>query len=262
MDYSSKINKSGELEFPRIPGMSQDQAARYVMMREALQESPDSQTAEFYRAECERLESSPGFSAPHVSASETAEPTRTPGKGGNSATGQGRPSNVMSDAQYKFIASLAESRDVGMPAAEYMAKIDNARVAMSKRAASQLIDTLKNSPWRKRETVAPKATPGKPATPTVSEGMYLRDGKIFKVQRAVHGSGNLYAKELHGSKSEGFHFEYARGAIRTLTPEHRMTLDQAKEFGALYGTCCKCARTLTDESSIAAGIGPICAEKF
>lgn len=37
-----------------------------------------------------------------------------------------------------------------------------------------------------------------------------------------------------------------------------ITLDEAKEFGALYGTCCVCARTLTNEESISQGIGPVC----
>lgn len=29
----------------------------------------------------------------------------------------------------------------------------------------------------------------------------------------------------------------------------------------LYGVCCRCGRTLTDENSISEGIGPICATK-
>lgn len=55
---------------------------------------------------------------------------------------------------------------------------------------------------------------------------------------------------------------YAGGMIRKLNSSHRMTLEQAKEYGALYGVCCRCAAPLTDEKSIAAGIGPVCATKF
>ena len=105
------------------------------------------------------------------------------------------------------------------------------------------------------------------------------DGRIFKVQRAVNGSGNLYAKELlteavgHCGGCEACdgedlcltydaRFEYAAGAMRLLSAETAMSLEQAKTYGALYGTCCACGRTLTDEASIAAGIGPVCAEKF
>jgi hypothetical protein len=81
--------------------------------------------------------------------------------------------------------------------------------------------------------------------------------RIFKVQRAVNGSGRLYAKELLDGS-----FEYLPGGITTVgRTARKMTLDEAKAFGKLYGTCCKCGRTLTDEGSIAAGIGPVCAGK-
>ncbi len=90
-----------------------------------------------------------------------------------------------------------------------------------------------------------------------TEGMYRMNGRIFKVQRAIHGSGHLYAKELTENG-----FEFASGMVRHLNSTHKMTLAQAKEYGALYGTCCACGIALTDERSIAAGIGPICATKF
>lgn len=110
-------------------------------------------------------------------------------------------------------------------------------------------------------------------------GMYRLDGVVYKVQLAVHGSGHPYAKSLvelnecavcgdqyddeHFSLTEHefkptFKFQYHAGAIRKLRPEHRMTLEEAKEFGKLYGTCCVCGRTLTNETSIEEGIGPVC----
>lgn len=42
----------------------------------------------------------------------------------------------------------------------------------------------------------------------------------------------------------------------------RLTLEQAQEFGRLYGVCGICGATLTDETSIAAGIGPVCAGRL
>lgn len=39
-------------------------------------------------------------------------------------------------------------------------------------------------------------------------------------------------------------------------------LNAAIAYGKRYGKCSVCARTLTDEASIARGIGPICAERF
>lgn len=93
-------------------------------------------------------------------------------------------------------------------------------------------------------------------------GMYKLGDTIYKVQKAVHGSGHLYAKKLVVCTDGSVTFEYAPGALRSLCAEDRMSLEDAKAFGALYGTCCVCGRTLTDEGSIEAGIGPICAGRL
>jgi hypothetical protein len=103
-----------------------------------------------------------------------------------------------------------------------------------------------------------------PRVKVTQDGMYRHpDGTIYKVQKAVHGSGHLYAKRLvvpDDPAMDGF-FEMARGDIMRLTPEMRMGLEQAQAFGSLYGVCCACGRTLTDEGSIAEGIGPVCRTK-
>ncbi len=39
-------------------------------------------------------------------------------------------------------------------------------------------------------------------------------------------------------------------------------LNAAKAFGKAWGKCCVCSRTLTNDESIAGGIGPVCASKF
>lgn len=126
------------------------------------------------------------------------------------------------------------------------------------------------------------------ARSTVAEdGMYRNPetGEIFKVQWN-RGSGDgrrLYAKQLivilggpdtafyelariplTGEKIDvwGSEFRYAPGAIKTLRPEWRLTMDEAKQFGALYGTCIRCGRTLTLEESIERAMGRICASKI
>ena len=105
---------------------------------------------------------------------------------------------------------------------------------------------------------APRAPPV-----ALEDGIYLDGEKVYKVQTSRE-SGNQYAKllTLAGTDETGARFEYARGAIRNLTPEHRMTLKQARELGARYGVCVNCGATLTDPESIAAGIGPVCATHF
>lgn len=116
-------------------------------------------------------------------------------------------------------------------------------------------------------------------------GMYLKDETIYKVQCARTGAKRPYAKRLVIHEACGDHkahepyewspclncgtlegessveFEYAPDAIKTLAPMYRMTLEEAKALGALYGTCIVCGRTLSDEKSVAAGIGPTCAKK-
>lgn len=98
---------------------------------------------------------------------------------------------------------------------------------------------------------------------SLEAGIYLFQDQIFKVQRAIYGSNHMYAKLLvkgeNGAKSG---FQRAPGAIRNLRPEHKMTLDQAKQFGKIYGCCVRCGRILTKESSIDQFMGDWCASQF
>lgn len=125
-----------------------------------------------------------------------------------------------------------------------------------------------------RPGVVPTATSGAPGPQegpqraALSPGIYslTEDGQtaIFKVQAAVHGSKHLYAKRLiatEGGETKG-KFEFEKGAISRLTPEDRMSLEDAKKFGAIYGVCIVCGALLTDDNSIANGIGPVCASKL
>lgn len=118
----------------------------------------------------------------------------------------------------------------------------------------------------KQETSKPRA--GRFDTETLEDGFYSHDGAVYKVIRAVHGSGRKYAKRLDLYTGE---WETARGVVAQLRPSMKLTLEQALETAkrsglnpqsALYGRCFVCGRTLTDETSIEEGIGPICKEKF
>lgn len=167
--------------------------------------------------------------------------------------------NGATEKQINFLIKLMNERDLPWT----QDQLDK----LTKKDASSLIDTILSAP--KAPKKVPAGKPAAPKAPEITDGMYLNPetGEIFKVQYAVHGSGKLYAKKLVVWEDEGnlpasVSFEYAPGMVYKLRPEWRMTLDQAKEFGALYGTCCVCARTLTKEESIEAGIGPICAGKF
>lgn len=135
---------------------------------------------------------------------------------------------------------------------------------LTKAEASPMIDSLIEQAKAQRSAQRVQQADAKRRAERVEleAGIYLVDGTVYKVQKAIHGSGNMYAKVLVTDAPGVAHFDYAPGAIRKIRPENRMNLDQAKEYGAVYGVCCNCGRTLTDESSIEAGIGPVCSRKF
>lgn len=163
--------------------------------------------------------------------------------------------------QVDYALFLSERKGVPAPAREVVERFTRAQI-------SQVIDQLQSRPDAPKaqqagDRIAAKVA-AKAQTRVTEDGMYRTpDGDIFKVQIAKQGSGNLYAKKLVlDEESKSGSFEYAPGAINTLRAEWKMSLEEAKEFGKLYGVCCKCGRELTDETSIAEGIGPICAGKF
>jgi len=158
--------------------------------------------------------------------------------------------NPATDKQVSYLRALADERDFREEdRARLLSRLD---AGLDKSLASESIDWLLRRP-RRVEQKAPSA----PATPA-EEGFYYLDGCVYKVQNAVHGSGNNYAKVLGHVSGR---WSYAPGMVMKLREEHRMTMEQAREFGRLYGVCARCGRTLTDEESIAAGIGPVCAGK-
>jgi len=180
--------------------------------------------------------------------------------------------NTVTEAQVNFIQRLQAERipdkaaNGGLEALRMMWTEKRA----TRQGASLVIDFLLACPVREVAPVIDEVS---------IEGMHRLDGQIYKVQVAVHGSGRPYAKRLVTEqvgtcggceKCDGedrcpvytSRFDYAAGVVRRLSLETRLSLEEAKEFGAVYGTCCVCSRTLTKESSIEAGIGPICAGKF
>ncbi len=150
-----------------------------------------------------------------------------------------------------------ELRDSMRGKARDEARLDAARLASELYAA----DEYAAAQARKAQApaqAAPKAW--RAAAKVEQDGMYLTpDGTVYKVQQAkVGGSGRLYAKRLVVEDGTGT-FVYAPGEMARLDASMRMTLEQAQAYGRLYGVCCKCGSPLTDEVSIANGIGPVCA---
>lgn len=93
-------------------------------------------------------------------------------------------------------------------------------------------------------------------------GYFLHEGRMYKVVRAIYGSGHLYAKRLDEAKGE---WVKATGMTSYLREDERMTEAQAIEYSRkleitpemkIYGKCTLCGRALTDETSIANRVGP------
>lgn len=87
------------------------------------------------------------------------------------------------------------------------------------------------------------------------EGVHTLDGKVWKVQEARTTGGRRYLKTLTDG---GWVYLGRRAPFFDLSPETLISIDEAAEYGHLYGVCVVCGRDLTDEHSIERGIGPVC----
>lgn len=166
-----------------------------------------------------------------------------------------------SDKQRAFIKNLLDQREHNIP--EYLQGPDD----MTSREASNLIEVLLKAPRKS----SPKVD--------VAEGFY-KQGDEIAVVKFNRAKANKYAMRLKVERHATRRIAYMPGYIApdTFTAEwayeagliseiakggwDTMTLEEAKQFGALYGVCMVCGRTLTDPKSVEAGIGPICAGRF
>jgi hypothetical protein len=94
---------------------------------------------------------------------------------------------------------------------------------------------------------------------TVTEGIYVVDGEPWKAQKNREKT-RLYAKRLvPGIDGEKGSWEYVPGGLTIIAQRGSpMTIAEAEAYGALYGVCVVCGRTLTNETSIERAIGPVC----
>ena len=148
------------------------------------------------------------------------------------------------DKQAAFIRSLGEQAGLNDEAIDAILG-----ACANPKAGSVAIDQLKALPRAEAKVEAK-------AKVELEDAIYKIDGEIRKVYHTQ--SEQQVAKVWVDGE-----WEYVgKRGLRGLTAEHRMTLAEAKEFGAIYGICCNCSRRLTDETSIEEGIGPVCAKRF
>lgn len=91
---------------------------------------------------------------------------------------------------------------------------------------------------------------------TPEAGVFVSGLNYYKVVQSP-STGNWYAKRFDDKTGA---WEYAgKAPLHILTAANKITAEQAAAFGAVYGSCVNCGKTLTDERSIAVGYGSTCA---
>lgn len=93
-------------------------------------------------------------------------------------------------------------------------------------------------------------------------GVYRRDGDVYRVVTSK-GSGRNYAMRLVITNTRSGDprgsWQYAPVVVYELTPEQRLTVEDAVQAGRMTGVCVICGATLADPESIERGMGPVCA---
>lgn len=90
--------------------------------------------------------------------------------------------------------------------------------------------------------------------------IHLSQMGILSVVNPVYGAG--YYGKFDRSGNFKPTKECTEEILAQLYDIEENGVEAAKRIGLLTGTCCVCGRSLTNEGSIEAGIGPICASKF
>ena len=149
------------------------------------------------------------------------------------------------DKQMSFLKALLEERG-----------LDSQRSEWTKREASAEIERLLHMPAKTKQSTS---------LPDVPAGRYAVEDngslKFYKVDRPTEGrwAGRTFVKVQASDR------EYpvkGGAAARVLSLIARDPKAAMLRYGREIGSCGHCGRTLTNEDSRAAGIGPICAGKM
>jgi Family of unknown function (DUF6011) len=85
---------------------------------------------------------------------------------------------------------------------------------------------------------------------------------VFRVRKS-RSSTRLYAERIIvDAESKAVRFAYHGKAIHLLSKHDRLTWAEARDFGAAYGSCIACGRTLSDARSLVQGYGATCAGHY
>lgn len=167
-----------------------------------------------------------------------------------------------SEKQVEFIATLVAEKDLSDYAhAEAARRVASGETVIPKSSAHQAINELLALPKRQATTERPALVDY-----DVPAGRYAlaeSDGvtRFFVVDKPTEGrwAGRTFVKvqasdDLFPLKNR----QQANSVLRRIAADPRAA---SLLYGRQIGSCGVCGRTLTDETSRANGIGPVCAEK-
>lgn len=165
---------------------------------------------------------------------------------------------LVSEAQAKWIVDIAEKSE-GVTEAMVKSLSERLEQGFAKQAASEFITRYKDWPVKDQAAPAAKAEP----TADVDEGRYaiVVDG-VTKFYRVSKGKGRWEGRTFVAVQaSDDLHNIYGGAARAILAEIAKAPMEAMVRYGHELGVCGRCGRTLTDEASRAAGIGPVCASK-
>lgn len=92
-------------------------------------------------------------------------------------------------------------------------------------------------------------------------GAYLYDETIYSIRKGVQ-SGKWQVWVYNEVVKTYIRNDKLLPLLKVITPDNRLTLEQAIQYSAQTGVCCHCGRTLTLLKSVASGMGAVCAKKY
>ena len=106
------------------------------------------------------------------------------------------------------------------------------------------------------------------AKPSITVGAYRKGNEVYIVRYNMDKTA-MYSLKLVEAPSDRlnakgevvqFEFKYAPEAMRLLTPEDKMSLEEAQRLTIMYKRCIICGHRLKTKQSLERGIGPVCAK--
>lgn len=177
-----------------------------------------------------------------------------------------RPVYPASTAQRRYIDDLLRQKDV--PAEADAIDTD----VLNSTEARVLLDWLTQLPYKQRTpvvTLTATAAPQQNTTPAVPDGRYAittegeTQARFYRVNSPKDGKwkGYTFVSEVKGGQTSWGNERSIRDRAERNAVLHAIARDTQKamaDYGFQTGRCGKCHALLTDEVSVANGIGPVC----